>query len=250
MQKISTNGPQPEYIENEKSGPAHAPVFKITCNFKNLTTVGEDRTKKTAKNLAAKLMLEKICSETKDEDKNNDVENIFSNYFKDNDELSMNSYVNNLTTDYNNKLEASTAKAKELFPTLTNRFFKSFQKKNTDDHLDDIEKLQSIYNSKNIKNFGKRLNDIIQSCTRILYNSEYDGKHDEPLTLLTNLFNDLNIVFVVEHDNYQSINNCIIIVKTDPCTIQVGFGNTKIQAEISAILHVTHAILILMNKAT
>lgn len=220
----------------------------MTCS-RNFFTFDEEKTKKRAKNLSEKIILEKIGTKTKEV---NDVQHKFFNQVTIDEELDIsNSNVDSLITELDLAMKINETKTDELFSkiakqNLTNRL----QENNEGNDFDFIEKLQKIYKSKIMKYFEKRLKNIIKSCESSLNGSEDDKKcldTNEPMNLLEEILNDLNINCLIEHNVIDNLYDCMIVLKTKPNTSILGFGETKKIAEILAIQQVAREMLIFLT---
>ncbi|XP_014205149.1 uncharacterized protein LOC106637038 [Copidosoma floridanum] len=235
------------YYDCHAVGSAHNPTFTVTCSYNNSTVDATGRTKKIAKNLAAKCMYQKIMGKYS-----------FNFSDKDNAESEVGMYTKIILSEMDKiQIEESdmlfnysVEKAKGLYSHLSlKNFRKSAPELNEIDFLKYYMYLKSDIESKGVANKFMRLKEIMLCCKSVCNSkNEIDCLNQErPMELFRELLNDLCISFVTNY--HQQKNNYIfwITLDTSPVTVEIGLGKNVKVAEILAIFQVCMTVSILLK---
>nr|XP_031839002.1 RISC-loading complex subunit TARBP2-like isoform X2 [Nomia melanderi] len=214
---------EPEYVQISDVGPPHAKIFTFECLVANFKETGIARTKKQAKQEAAKKMLHKII------DLIDDV--------KDTDFYQMDSKDNEDEDD-------SSAMAKSLYPTLSR--LPSTKKVNLGLKL-------SEYHIQLKKTFNVNVcNDLIEKLKSLIPHdhSNVSKEFVEQLELsLKNVLSTVEIeVTLMDLDCTKTNSYCKLIkFNTSPETVQIATGQTEEQATFSVLLNSINFLICLLQ---
>ncbi|XP_078046748.1 interferon-inducible double-stranded RNA-dependent protein kinase activator A [Augochlora pura] len=207
---------EPVYVQVSDVGPPHRKVFTFLCNVANFKETGVARTKKQAKQEAAKKMLHKITDLVAD--------------------LNVTEFTN---ADNEEEMDPTTETAKSLYPTLS--------------RLPNIKKMNLGYK---ISEYHIKVKDSITSALREEFITNLETLVPQDHTNITpefveefklslqNFFATVNLEFntifieSLNEDSYMAA----VKINTSPDIVQIASGDTKETATFYALLKIINTL--------
>ncbi|XP_032690211.1 interferon-inducible double-stranded RNA-dependent protein kinase activator A homolog B-like isoform X2 [Odontomachus brunneus] len=215
---------EPEYIPVSDVGPPHARVFTIRCVVSNFTEDGVGTTKKQAKHVAAKKMVDKINNLIMDKLKNFSIDNFQGSESDEDIKLS-----NEIVKSKYCKLRKFTAPRKiNLGVKLAEYHTIMRDNIDTDLRCKILEELRNL-----IPNNLKLTDEVII----------------EKFSKLEDLLSEVNIAIIMQDVQFSESDSCSKVLQLDTCPpiTQIGIGKTELEAAFKALSYMISTLKVLLS---
>ncbi|XP_058802201.1 interferon-inducible double-stranded RNA-dependent protein kinase activator A homolog [Phymastichus coffea] len=228
----------PEYIDKLSVGPMHQLKFTISCKFNNMEEEAVASTKKEAKILAAKQMLERITNDNLKECK---PEQELNSYLE-----SIDQNISSLKISENNESSMAqlSEKALKLFlPMSKNNFVKKVNLQNTRSYNSYHTFLRDAFCDTVRELVIDKLEDTIRACQA--YKNAIGAT--DPMILLRLALKELNIdVTEVVLASKEETVILVLQLNTVPIISEIGHGPTKSIAIVQCVMQMATTVAILI----
>ncbi|XP_015432541.1 PREDICTED: interferon-inducible double-stranded RNA-dependent protein kinase activator A homolog [Dufourea novaeangliae] len=220
---------EPEYIQISDVGPPHAKIFTLQCKVANFKEFGIAKTKKQAKQEAAKKMLHKITDLVAE---SQDRQDPFNLEFEKNEEES-----------------TSNNMAKALYPSLSNLPLQT--KVNLGYKLVDYHcKIKDSFNVDMLDDFIDKLQCLNTQYELVRHSNVSEEFVQQFLLSLKTLLLTMELNVAIIPLRCKDNNNYVIAARltTSPEIVQLALGATETEAKLNALVKVIKYVLFFISK--